>query len=214
MNTFSQSSKLKEREDIKMEQQISTGSISDSNSFEIQTFDVSQDIGVASFQLHLDCFSTGETLKEEIEVPNYIDYKADSLLQLPNPCGCNCSNCCSCQSCACNGNRHFESGSTNDSNLVESFSELIDDLSSLQAYDVDLDILGQTNQTQNILCFCSKPHAGVNNNEPIFSYSEGLPSTTHTSIAANIAHGTSKFESENNENKCCLIIDLNTLKHF
>lgn len=189
-----------------MEQQLYTESISDSNS---QTFDPQQNTGVASFQLHLDCFPSGETFKEDIEVPNYINYEADSLLQLPNNCGCNCGNCCSNQNCTCNGNRQQQS----DPNLIENFSELIDDLTSFQAYAEDLDILEQSNQPQNILCFCSKLHANANN-ENGFLYSGGFPNANQTTTATNNANDGTNFVSGDNENKCCLIIDLNTLKQL
>lgn len=183
-----------------MEQQMFTESISDSNS--------PQSTAVASFQLHLDCFPSGETFKEDIEVSNYINYEAENLLQLPNDCGCNYGKCCSNQTCTCNGNHQHE----NDPNLVESFSELVDDLSSLQAYVEDLDILGQSNQPQNILCFCSKQN--TNNNEPGFLYGVGFPSSAQATTDTNNTNGVSSFESETNENKCCLIIDLNTIKQL
>lgn len=148
-------------------------------------------------------------------MPNYINYEADSLLQLPNAtasCGCSCGSCCSNQNCTCNGN-HQNGNNGPDPNLIENFSELIDDLSSFQAYAEDLDILGQSNQPQNILCFCSKHHASNhannNNNETGFLFNGGFANQANSN-----ATGTNFSSPEDNENKCCLIIDLNTLKQL
>lgn len=202
LKIFFQSTKQQEKEfKVKMEPCITTPREQYDPTYDPK--DLNTDTSIASFHLSLDCFPNGETFREDIEVSNYVNYEADSVLQIPK--ACNCGNCTCSHSL--DGDCSQGCPPSCDS-VIENIADLIDDLSEFQAFPADLDILSQSN-TDNIMYFCSK-HA--ENLDPTSNCT-----TTHDTFSDsnneednNISSGVSLEDS----NKCCLIIDLNSLKQL
>lgn len=194
-----------------------------------------QDINdIASLQLSLECYPKEEMCADE----NYSNYEVDSVFQIPmtntrtingqlvsfdDSSTYQMGTCAGCNAAATAAATAAVNASINNPNADPSMStieinangvplssedfddddvNLIDNLITLQNFE-DLGELHGANIAQNIVCFCSHHPSG----EQDCTFKPHTHATTQTTT-----DGEYSINGDNQDNKCCLIIDINSLK--